>query len=78
MSQITIYSTPTCYYCKLAKEFFTKHGMAYTEYDVKADEQKRDEMIEKSGQRGVPVILIDQMMITGFNEKDVKAFLKIK
>ena len=58
MKNVKIYSTPTCGYCKMAKEYFTENSVAYTEYDVAADEEKRNEMITTTGQMGVPVIMI--------------------
>ncbi len=66
---ITLYSTPTCPYCHLAREYFTKHNIAFTDNDVAHDEKKREEMIEKSGQMGVPVIDIDGEILVGFNEE---------
>ena len=64
---ITIYSTPSCHFCHLAKDFFKANGIAYTEYDVAKDLEKRKEMINKSGQMGVPVITIDENIVVGFN-----------
>jgi glutaredoxin 3 len=55
---VTIYSTPTCGYCKAAKDFFQENQIEYTEIDVASNQEKAREMIEKSGQMGVPVILI--------------------
>jgi len=68
MAKVTIYSTPTCGYCKLAKEFFQENNVEFEEFDVAADEAKRNEMIEKSGQMGVPVIYVDDEMIIGFDK----------
>ncbi|HMP85535.1 MAG TPA: glutaredoxin domain-containing protein, partial [Candidatus Paceibacterota bacterium] len=59
MSKVKIYSTPTCTYCQLAKQFFGQNGVEYTEYDVAEDVVKRQEMVEKTGQMGVPVIVIE-------------------
>ena len=53
---IKIYSTPTCHYCNLAKDFFKQKGVKYEEFNVATDLEKRKEMVEKSGQMGVPVI----------------------
>lgn len=72
---IEIYSTPICAYCKLAKQFFNKNGYAYTEYDVASDPEKRKELIEKSGQMGVPVIVIDGTVVVGFDEDKLRAIL---
>lgn len=49
MKNVTIYSTPTCHFCHVAKEFFKKNNVAFTDYDVSTDQAKRAEMIEKSG-----------------------------
>lgn len=76
MHNITIYSTPTCHFCHLAKEYFTEKGIKYTEYDVLADISKRQEMVDKSGQLGVPVIVIDEKVIVGFDQPQVEALLK--
>ena len=78
MHTVTIYSTPTCGYCKLAKQFFKDHGVAYTEKDVAGDAIARAEMIQKSGQMAVPVIEIDATMILGFDEKALQTALDIK
>jgi len=75
MAKITIYSTPTCTYCQLAKQFFTENDMQYTEIDVAADADKRTEMIEKTGQMGVPVIEIDDQVVVGFDEGKVREML---
>jgi len=83
MKKVTIYSTPTCGYCKLAKEFFKQQGVAYTEYDVAADSSKADEMVQKSGQMGVPVILVadedggNEQLIVGFDKPQLAAALGI-
>ncbi len=72
MKNITIYSTPSCHYCHMAKDYFTAHGLKYTEYNVGSDLEKRKEMVEKSGQMGVPVIDIDGDIIVGFDESTMK------
>lgn len=77
MKNVTIYSTPTCHFCHVAKEFFQKNNIAFTDYDVSKDQVKRAEMIERSGQMGVPVIFIDDKMTVGFNEPELKVMLGI-
>jgi glutaredoxin-like YruB-family protein len=72
MKQVTIYSTPTCPYCKMAKEFFAKNNIKFTDIDVSSDVTKQQEMIGKSGQLAVPVIDIDGDIIVGFNEPKLK------
>src|SRR3989344_3704621 len=68
MQNVTIYSTPTCHFCHMAKEFFKENNIAYTEYDVAGGMEKRKEMVDKSGELGVPVIQIDNNIIIGFNK----------
>ena len=77
MKNVLIYTTPTCVYCKMTKEFFQEHGITYTEYNVALDEQKRSEMLEKSGQMGVPVIDIDGEIVVGFDEGRLKTLLGV-
>lgn len=72
---VTIYSTPTCTYCKLAKEYFNQHQVAYQEFDVAADIEKRKEMVDKSGQLGVPVIDINGQIVVGFDEETIASLL---
>lgn len=75
MASITVYSTPTCPYCKMAKEYFKSKSLAYTDIDVAADPAKADEMIKKSGQMGVPVIDIGGTIIVGFDKTKINAAL---
>ena len=76
MTTVKIYSTPTCPWCKKAKEFFEEKGVKYTEIDVSEDEKARDEMVEKSGQMGVPVIEIDGEMLIGFDQEKIEKLLE--
>ena len=75
--QVSIYSTPSCAYCKLAKEHFKKNNITYTEYDVASDIAKRQEMLDKSHQFGVPVIDIDGKIIVGFDKTKIDQLLGI-
>ncbi len=76
--EVTIYSTPSCHFCHMAKEFFKEKNVPYTEYDVAGNVEKRKEMIEKSGQMGVPVIIIGDDLIVGFNKPKISELLGIK
>jgi len=79
MKKVTIFSTPVCKYCKLAKDFFTTNNIPYEEHDVASDVERRDEMIEKSGQMGVPVIIIgDTDVVVGFNKPLIEKLLDLK
>lgn len=74
---VSIYSTPTCHFCHMAKEFFKEKGVTYQEFDVASDLTKRAEMVDMSGQLGVPVIRIDDNIIIGFNKPKVAELLGI-
>ena len=73
---IKIYSTPTCPYCEMVKEYFKELNLEYEDYDVTQDEKAQEEMIAKSHQLGVPVIDIDGTIIVGFNKEAIDKALK--
>lgn len=75
MKKVTIYSTPTCVYCKMAKDFFAKNNIAYTEHNVAVDEKAREDMFARSHQMGVPVIDVDGEIIVGFDKKALEDLL---
>lgn len=75
--EVIIYSTPTCHFCQMTKEFLKENNIQFTDYDVSADTDKRQEMIEKSGQMGVPVIFIGEDMMVGFDKKKLSEKLGI-
>ena len=77
MKKVIIYSTPTCHFCAMAKDCFKANNISYQEFNVAADAEKRKEMVEKSGQLGVPVILIDDNVVIGFNKTKLGMFLGI-
>ena len=66
---ITVYSTPTCPYCVKVKEFLKEKGLKYKEINVAEDRKELDNMVEKSGQMGVPVTEVDGKIIIGFDEE---------
>lgn len=76
MKNVIIYSTPTCVYCKLAKEYFSKNGVSYTELNVAEDDKAREDMVQKSGQMGVPVIDIGGEIFVGFNQREIERAIK--
>lgn len=78
MKSVKIYSTPTCVYCKMAKEFFKKNDIQYQEYNVAEDEKAREEMVEKSHQLGVPVIDVDGEVFVGFNRSELEKVLGLR
>jgi len=73
---VTIYTTPTCPYCKLAKDFFKEKGIAFTEIDVASDPAAANEMVKKSGQMGVPVTEINGQIVVGWNQAALQEILE--
>ncbi len=78
MPKITIYTTLTCHYCRLAKAFLDEHRIPYTEKDVTFNTELQHEMIHKSGQFAVPVIDIDGEIIVGYDVAHLKERLGIQ
>jgi len=73
--EVKIYSTPSCHFCHMAKDYFKENNVAYTEYDVASDMEKRREMVTKSGQMGVPVIIIGDTLTVGFDKPKLAKLL---
>jgi glutaredoxin 3 len=80
MAKVKVYSTPTCPWCKKVKAWLTEHKVEFTDLNVAEDDKAKEEMIDKSGQMGVPVIMIEGFkdIIVGFNEGKLKEALKLK
>lgn len=74
---IKIYSTPSCPYCHMLKEYLDEKGFEYEDVNVAEDLQAREEMVEKSGQMGVPVSDIDGSIVVGFDREKVNELLSI-
>lgn len=72
---IKIYSTSTCPYCEMAKDYFKENNIEYENIDVSADQNARQEMFQKSNQMGVPVIDIDGKIIVGFDRSALEEAL---
>jgi glutaredoxin 3 len=73
--EVTIYSTPTCHFCHMAKDFFKEKNITYTEHNVASDLEQRKIMVEKSGQMGVPVIIIGDELTVGFDQTKITSLL---
>ncbi|MDD5438241.1 MAG: Uxx-star family glutaredoxin-like (seleno)protein [Patescibacteria group bacterium] len=73
---VTIYTTPTCPYCKLAKDFFKEKGIAFSEIDVASDPAAANEMVKKSGQMGVPVIEVNSQIVVGWNQAALQEIME--
>jgi len=76
--RIRVFSTPTCPYCVTLKSFLEEHGFDFEDIDVAADEKAREEMVQKSGQMGVPVVEIDGEIIIGFDKARINQLLGIE
>lgn len=72
---VEIYTTPMCAYCKIAKDYFKKNNVSYSEYDVSKDVAKQQEMIAKTHQFGVPVIVINGKIVLGFDRAKIDKLL---
>jgi glutaredoxin-like YruB-family protein len=72
---VTVYSTPTCPYCVRAKEYLTRKGVAYKDVNVAVDRTGAQEMVQKSGQMGVPVIVVDGKVVVGFDQRELESLL---
>lgn len=73
----TVYSTPTCPFCKQLKAYLEEKNIEFTDIDVSADQEKAQEMIQKSGQMGVPVLEVGGEVVVGFDKKKVDELLKL-
>ena len=78
MPKVKVYSTKTCVYCNALKEFLNQHNIEYQNFDVGEDDRAREEMIQKTGQMGVPVIEIDDEIVIGFDKERIANLLGIK
>lgn len=77
MKKVTIFTTPSCHFCNMAKIFFKANNIEFEEKNVASDEDARENMINKSGQMGVPVIEIGEDIVIGFNQPVIKQLLGI-
>ena len=75
--KVSVYSTSTCPYCRMLKDFLDANSVSYESFDVGTDAAKREEMMNKSGQMGVPVIDIGGRIIIGFDREAIKEELAI-
>ncbi|MBI3421174.1 MAG: thioredoxin family protein [Candidatus Sungbacteria bacterium] len=78
MQKITIYTTPTCAYCKMTNAFFKEHNVTYEEKDMANNHALAEEVVKKSGRMAVPVIDIDGKILVGFDKEGLSRLLNIK
>ena len=76
--KIILFTTPTCSYCRIAKQHFKQHRIRFKEIDVTKDERAAKDMVRRTGQQGVPVILIDNKPFVGFDKNKINRYLGIK
>jgi len=74
--EVTIYTTPTCPWCHKAKAWLRDKKIRYREVDVTSDRNGLDEMVKRSGQTGVPVIVVGDEVIVGFNQNRLNEIFK--
>ncbi len=74
---VKVYSTPTCPWCTRVKEYLSSKNVDFVDYDVSSDRDKAMEMINKSGQRGVPVLDIEGNIIIGFDQQNIDRLLNL-
>lgn len=75
--QVKIYSTPSCPFCIKAKQFLSENGINFENIDVSTNQAAAEEMVQKSGQMGVPVIDIDGEIVVGFDRDRLKEALNL-
>jgi len=76
--KIKVYSTPACPYCYALKDFLREHNIEFEDIDVSVNQQAAEEMIQKSGQMGVPVTEIDGEIVVGFDKEKIEKLLNLK
>ncbi len=75
--KVFIYSTPTCPFCRKTKQFLQDNNIEFTDYDVSSDHAKAEEMVQKSGQMGVPVLDIEGEIVVGFDKEKIEKLLDL-
>ena len=73
--EIKVYSTPTCPYCRMVKDYLKVKGVTFVNYDVSQDKDALDEMVKLSGQMGVPVVVINGEVTVGFDKNKIDSLL---
>ncbi len=73
--EVKVYSTPTCPYCKMVKDFLSKKGVSFQEVDVSSDQSAAEEMVKTTGQMGVPVVVVDGEAVVGFDKEKIESLL---
>jgi glutaredoxin 3 len=74
-SSITLYTSPTCHWCRVAKRYLEERGLEYREVDIISDPRARQEMVRMTGQYGVPVIRVGERSMTGWDKTEFERLL---
>ena len=74
---VKVYSTPTCPYCIMVKDFLKENKIEFENINVAEDQKAAEEMVKKTGQMGVPVVMVDDIVIVGFNQEELKKALNL-
>lgn len=77
-AKVIVFSTPTCTFCTQAKRYFKEKNIIFTDVDVSKDQSAARDMMRRTGQMGVPVILINNKAIVGFDRNKINQMLNIK
>jgi glutaredoxin 3 len=75
---VVVFTTPTCSWCRVVKQHLKKHNIRFKEIDVSKDERAARDMVRRTGQQGVPVTLIGNRPVLGFNKEEINRLLDIK
>lgn len=73
--KVTVFSTPTCPFCTRAKQFLKENKIQFEDIDVSVDQARAEEMINRTGQMGVPVIEVDGQIVVGFDKEKIRELL---
>jgi glutaredoxin len=74
--RITVFTSPSCHWCKVAKRYIEERGLVYREVDIFADRMGRQEMVRMTGQHGVPVIRVGEHAMTGWDKAEFERLLE--
>ncbi len=76
--KVIIFTTPTCSWCRAAKQYLRQKGIRFKEIDVSRDQRAAQDMLRRTGQMGVPVLLIDNRPVVGFDRAKIDRLLGLK
>ncbi len=76
MKKVIVYSTPQCPYCRMVKDYLEEKNISFDDFDISSDKKKRDQMVERSGQMGIPVIDFGKKVIIGFERKEIDSAIE--